>query len=76
MTEMEITEEIRSAFSEPMKQDSKFQFHVLQTSRGGSKTLLSPPISSSSRWTAQAVAGNSKTPIYILAIDNLKVIYM
>ena len=76
MTEKEIMEEIRSVFSEPMNQDSKFQFLILQTSGGGSKTLTSPPISSSFRWTARAVAGNLKTPIYIIAIDDLKVIYM
>ena len=76
MTEKEIMEEIRSVFSEPMNQDSKFQFLILQTSGGGSKTLTSPPTSSSFRWTARAVAGNSKTPIYIIAIEDLKVIYM
>ena len=72
MTEDEIMTEIRSVFSDAMGGDRAFRFNIMQSSGGGSKTISAPSMSSSFRWTAQGVAGSSKTPIYILAIDNLK----
>ncbi len=74
MTDDEIMTEIRSVFSDAMggHSDRAFRFNIMQSSGGGSKTISAPSMSSSFRWTAQGVAGSSKTPIYILAIDNLK----
>ena len=74
MTEDKIMEEIRSVFRTPMDEDSRFPFQILQSSGGSSKSLTIPVLSASYQWTAGAVAGkNSKTPIYILAEDKLKV---
>ena len=73
MSEKNVMNEIRSVFSDAMDDDDDFRFDILQSSGGGSKTLTSPPKSSSFTWTAQVVAGSSKTPIYILALDDLKV---
>lgn len=77
MSEKCILKEIRSLFKLPMDDDSDFQFEFLQQSGGGSKSLNVPVISSTFKWTASAVCGkNSKTPIYILAKDKLKVLLL
>ena len=66
--------EIRSVFSIPMENRSNFPFKILQPSGGSSKSLSVPALSCSFKWTASAIAGkNSKTPIYVLACDDLKV---
>ena len=57
-----------------MDDDPLFKFTILQPSGGGSKTLPKPALSLSYRWTASAVAGKqSRSPVYILAEDKLKV---
>ena len=74
MSEGEIFQEIRSVFDGPMAGADNFPFRILQTCGGGSKTLSTPVLSSSFKWTANAVAGrNAKAPIYILAEDDLVV---
>lgn len=73
MNEDEIMREIRSVFATPMMDDSEFKFSILQPSGGGSKSLTVPSRSHSFQWTAAAVAGNIKSPIYILAVDTLNV---
>ena len=73
MKEEEIMKEIRSVFRYPMGDDSQFNFVTLQRSGGASKTLTVPALSSSYTWTASSVAGNAKSPIYILAEDVLMV---
>ena len=73
MTEEETMDEIRSVFATAMN-DPDFPFAILQTAGGCSKSLAIPPVSSSYKWTASAVAGkNAKMEIYILAEDELKV---
>ena len=72
MNEGEIFQEVRSVFRSPMGYNDQFQFTILQTSEGDSKSLMIPELSSSYRWTATAIAGrNAKVPIYILADDEL-----
>ena len=72
MNERAIFQEIRSVFENPMAGKFMFPFKVLQTCGGASKTLSSPVLSSSFKWTASAIAGrNAKVPIYILAQDDL-----
>ena len=74
MSESEIMDEIRSVFRKPMNEDQLFRFEVLQCSGFGSKCLSVPELSSSYEWSASSVAGeNPKTPVYILALDKLKV---
>ena len=74
MEESDIFDEIRSVFRVPMDNDDGFQFQILQPSGGDSRSLLVPELSHSYQWTASAVAGrNAKTPIYILAQDQLEV---
>ncbi len=74
MNEDEILREICSVFSLAMGNESLFNFKILQPAGGTSKCLTVPSVSSSYRWTASAVCGkNSKVPIYILAVDDLKV---
>ena len=74
MSEREIFREITSVFKVPMGNDSLFYFKILQTTGGRSKSLTMPAVSPTFKWTASAVAGrNAKTPIYILAKDELKV---
>ena len=71
MKEKDIMKEIRSVFEVPMRGKEDFPF---QPSGGNSKSMSIPALSSSFQWTASAVAGkNSKTPIYILAQDDLEV---
>ena len=61
-------------FSGPMDNDPDFSIKILQMSGGSSKTLTVPGVSQSYKWTAAAVAGKlSKSPIYVLAEDKLKV---
>lgn len=61
MTETEIMDEIRSVFAAAMNDDPDFPFAILQPAGGCSKSLTIPPVSSSYKWTASAVAGkNSK----------------
>ncbi len=74
MSEEDLFMEVRSVFSHAMGNSSTFAFDVLQTAGGCSKTLTVPSVSSSFHWTASALVGkNLKMPIYIMAIDELKV---
>ena len=66
MSEEEIMSEIRSVFDHPFIYDKEFPFKILQPS-GKFKCLVVPSLSSSFVWTASAVAGSAKSPIYILA---------
>ncbi len=75
MEEDEKMREIRSVFSVPMDHDNDFRFQILQSS-GGAKSLTVPARSLLFQWTAQAIAGSSKSPIYILAVDDLKVAFV
>ena len=75
MSEDDIMTEIRSVFSWAMNEDSLFRFKILQSSGGGSKSLSVRQVSSSYQWTASTVAGKqSKSPIYILAKDDLRLV--
>ena len=77
MSETNIMSEIRSVFSLAMKEKPDFSFKILQSSGGNSKSLSVPSLSSSFRWTAGALAGkNSKMPIYILAEDEIEVVFI
>ena len=73
MTEEDIIKEIQAVFRGPREDDPLFRFAILQPSGGSSKTLTVPSLSSSYSWTASAVAGSAKSPIYILAEDTLNV---
>ena len=74
MTEEEIFLEIRSVFQNAMGSSKTFAFEILQHAGGSSKMLTVPALSLSFKWTASCVASKSpKTPIYILAIDDVKV---
>ena len=74
MTQSDIFMEVRSVFRTPMNSDDCFRFKVLQSSGGDSRNLVIPELSSTYRWTASAfVSKNAKIPIYILAVDDLKV---
>ena len=70
---MSVEDEVRSVFRGPMSGRSDFLFQYLQPTGGGLKMLGIPSVSSTFCWTAQTVArlGNSKQPIYIMAIDSL-----
>ena len=77
MDEQEMFQEIRLVFLGPMDEDRSFQFSILQPSGGDSRTLMVPELSHSYHWTASSLAGrNAKTPIYILAEDELQVCYI
>ena len=67
----DITDEIRSVFKCPFR-DQEFSFNILQHDGGKFKSLV-PSLSSSFSWTASAVAGSSKSPIYILTRTNIDV---
>ena len=69
----DVEDDVRSIFHGPMSERSDFIFQYLQPTGGGSKMLGIPSVSSTFCWTAQTVArlGNSKQPIYIMAIDAL-----
>ena len=74
MSEEEIFAEIRSVFKVPMDYSHTFAFEVLQPTGGSSKSLTIPATSSTFQWTASSMASKSaKQPIYILAVDDLKV---
>ena len=74
MEEEDVFREIQSVFRTPMNNDDQFQFKILQPSGGDSRNLVVPELSPSYRWTAAAIAGrNARTPIYILAVDQLMV---
>ena len=74
MDEGEISDEIRSVFRVPMDNNVDFRFKVLQSSGGESRFLMIPEVSNSYMWIASTIAGrNAKSPIYILAEDDLKV---
>ena len=74
MSESKIFDEIRSVFRGPMSDKGDFRFTILQPTGGGSKSLIVPALSPTYQYTASAAAGkNSKMPIYILALDDLKV---
>lgn len=73
MNESEIMDEIRSVFKKPFAYDDQFPFDILQTGGGSYKCLVVPSLSSSYAWTASAVAGSNKSPIYILARANVDV---
>lgn len=72
MTEEDIMDEIRSVFKRPFR-DEEFSFDILQHGGGKFKSLVVPSLSSSFSWTANAVAGSSKSPIYILTRTNIDV---
>ena len=74
MDELDIFKEIRSVFRVPMGYCEDFKFKILQSSGGDSRSLIVPELSHSYKWSASAVAGrNAKTPIYILAEEELQV---
>ena len=73
MSEDDIRSEIRSAFFEPMENDSSFPFTFLQTSGCGGKMLVAPSLSTSFNWNAQEVSKLGKTCFYILAGRRLSV---
>lgn len=74
MSQADIFHEVRSVFRTPMRGDNFFRFKVLQSSGGDSRNLVIPEVSKSYRWTASAFAGkNAKTPVYIMAMDDLNV---
>ena len=73
MTQDDIYHEIRSVFRGPMEGSSTFLFDVLQQAGGKSKSLTTPALSDSFKWTASAiVTKNAKVPLYILAKEPLK----
>ena len=72
MSEEEIMDEIRSVFKRPFN-DQEFSFEILQHGGGKFKSLVVPSLSSSFSWTASAVAGGSKSPIYILTRTGIDV---
>lgn len=60
-------------FFKQMWDNDNLNFSILQHSGGGSKCLTIPTLSKNFVWSASAVAGkNSRSPIYILAEENLK----
>lgn len=65
MDEEEIMDEIRLVFQDSFT--TFLSFDILQHGGGRLKSLVVPSLSSSYAWTASAVAGSSKSPIYILA---------
>lgn len=77
MSEYQIKAEIRSVFKVAMEDNPCFEFEILQIAGGSSKSLIVPATSASFQWSASAVAGrNAKTPIYVLALNNIKVQYI
>ena len=74
MSQFEIFREVRSVFKTPMGNDDHFEFKVLQSAGGDTRNLVIPQLSPSYLWIASAFAGkNAKCPVYLLALDNLKV---
>ena len=72
MSVEEVQREIRSVFCRAMDNRDDFPFVFLQPTGVGSRSLTIPAVSASFMWTAQQVA-RLKTPIYILAQDELVV---
>ena len=69
-------DEIPSVFRKPMKENRLFHCEILKLSGYWSKCLSIPEVSSSYEWSAASVEGNNpKYPVYILALDKLKVTY-
>ena len=75
MSEIEIKDKIRSVFQRQFKHDDEFPFDILQSGGAKFKGLVVPSLSSSYVWTAGAVAGRSKIPVYILAGADIEVIF-
>jgi hypothetical protein len=73
MSQQAIYDEIRSVFEIPMGNNDDFRFVILQPSGGDSQCLMIPEVSRTYQWSAGAVAKSSRTPIYILALDDLSV---
>ena len=74
MSEEDIFAKIQSVFSTPMGGKKDFQFEILQSTGGKVKTQVCPALSSTYKWTAGSLAPrNTKTPLYILAREPLKV---
>ena len=72
MSEEDIFTEIRSVFSKAMRSNDTFQFEILQSAGGGTKTLMIPCRSAKFKWTAEQVIGSAgRGCIYILAKDEL-----
>ena len=72
MSEEKIIDEVRSVFKRPFN-NQEFSFDILQHGGGKFKSLVVPSLSSSFTWTAGAVVGSSKSPIYILAHTSIDV---
>ncbi len=78
MTEEAVLQEIQSVFSGIIEDDEQFSFKFLQITGAGNKTLTTPRLSASFRWTAQEVSKLGKSCICIisdkkLAVENVKV---
>ena len=74
MSEKSIMREVLSVYEVAMGKDKDFPFKILQNSGGSSRTLNTPAVSSSFKWTASAVSGrNAKVLIFILADAELNV---
>ena len=74
MTQQDIFDDIRDIFQKPMKNKKDFDFTVLQPTGGGSKTLTIPCHSRSFEWSATSIVSkNTKTPIYLLANEDIEV---
>lgn len=78
MTEEAVLQEIQSVFSGIIEDDEQFSFKFLHITGAGNKTLTTPRLSASFRWTAQEVSKLGKSCIYIisdkkLAVENVKV---
>ena len=72
MSEDEIMDEIHSVFKR-LFNNQNFSFSILQPGGEKLKSLVVPSPSSSYVWTASAVAGSPRTPIYILAHSDIDV---
>ena len=74
MSSENVEAEIRSVFSQPMKNNPTFSFSYLQPTGGGARSLTTPVVSINFVWSAQQVAklGNNKGCIYIKAEEDLE----
>ena len=75
MNESEIFDEIQAVFNVPMDGKEDFNFTILQPAGGDSKSLVVPALSPAYKYAATTAAAgkNSKMPIYILALEDVKV---